>query len=39
MTNNNNNEKEIMTQTFSCEDGPKSLKDEVSFLRDLKSSF
>ena len=23
----NNNEKEAMTQPFSCEDGPKSLKD------------
>ena len=28
MYNNNNNEKETMTQVFSCEDGPKSLKDQ-----------
>ena len=27
---NNNNEKETMTQTFSREDGPKSLKDQGS---------
>ena len=27
---NNNNEKETMTQTFPCEDGPKSLKDQGS---------
>ena len=27
----NNNEKETMTQAFSCEDGPKSLKDQGSF--------
>ena len=27
---NNNNEKETMTQAFSCEDGPKSLKDQDS---------
>ena len=29
----NNNEKETMTQTFSCEDGPKSLKDQGSFQK------
>ena len=29
--NNNNNEKETMTQAFSCEDGPKSLKGHGSF--------
>ena len=29
--NNNSNEKETMTQVFSCEDGPKSLKDQGSF--------
>ena len=29
MTNNNNNEKETMS--FSCEDGPESLKDQGSF--------
>ena len=28
---NNNNEKETMIQVFSCEDGPKSLKDQGSF--------
>ena len=28
---NNNNEKETMTQAFSCEDGLKSLKDQGSF--------
>ena len=28
-----------MTQTFSCEDGPKNLKDQGSFLRGLKGSF
>ena len=27
----NNNEKETITQAFSCEDGPKSLKDQGSF--------
>ena len=27
----NDNEKETMTQVFSCEDGPKSLKDQGSF--------
>ena len=27
----NNNKKETMTQAFSCEDGPKSLKDQGSF--------
>ena len=26
----NNNEKETMTQAFSCEDGPKNLKDQGS---------
>ena len=25
---NNNNEKETMTQAFSCEDGAESLKDQ-----------
>ena len=29
--NNNNNEKGTMTQAFSYEDGPKSLKDQVSY--------
>ena len=29
--NNNNNEKETMTLAFSCEDGPKKLKDQGSF--------
>ena len=28
---NNNNEKETMTQAFSCEDGPKSFKGQGSF--------
>ena len=28
---NNSNEKETMTQVFSCKDGPKSLKDQGSF--------
>ena len=28
---NNNNEKETMTEAFSCEDSPKSLKDQGSF--------
>ena len=28
---NNSNEKETMTQVFSCEDVPKSLKDQGSF--------
>ena len=28
---NDNNEKEIMTKAFSCEDGPKSLKDQGFF--------
>ena len=27
----NDNEKETMTQAFSCEDSPKSLKDQGSF--------
>ena len=42
----NNNEKETMTQAFSCEDGPESLKTKVpskkskKFLpKSLKSSF
>ena len=39
MTNNNNNEKETKTQVFSCEDGPKSFKDQGCFLRSLKSYF
>ena len=37
--NNNNNEKEPLTQVFSCEDGRKSSKDQCSFLRGLKISF
>ena len=28
---NNNNEKEIMAQAFSCEDSAKSIKDQGSF--------
>ena len=36
---NNNNEKETMTQAFSCQDGPKSLKDQGSFVKGLKRSF
>ena len=36
--NNNNNEKETMKQAFPCEDGPKKLKDQGSFLRSLKCS-
>ena len=36
---NNNNQKETMSKAFSCENGPKSLKDQISFLRGLKSSF
>ena len=28
---NDNNEKETMTEAFSCEDSPKSLKDQGSF--------
>ena len=31
MTNNNNNEIKTMTQAFSCEDGPKSLKEQGLF--------
>ena len=27
----NNNQNETMTQAFSCEDGPKSIKDQGSF--------
>ena len=36
---NNNNEKETMTQAFSCQDGPKSVNDQGSFVKDLKRSF
>ena len=28
---NNDNEKQTMTQAFSCDDGPKSLNDQGSF--------
>ena len=35
----NDNENETVTLAFSCEDGPKSLKDQGSFLRGLKSPF
>ena len=35
----NNNEKETMAYAFSCEDGPKGLKDPKKFLlRGLKNS-
>ena len=34
--NNNNNEKDTMTQTFSCEYGPKCLKDQGFFYRVYK---
>ena len=30
---NNNNEKETMTQAFSCEGGPRGLKDHGSFQK------
>ena len=39
MTNNNNQKETLMSKAFSCENGPKSLKDQSSFLRGLKSSF
>ena len=35
----NNNEKETMKQAFSCEDSPKSFKNQGSLLRRLRNSF